>query len=304
MTTSALLVTGASGQLGRHVLDGLLAQKIGPIIATTRQPDQLKDYAAKGVEVRQADFDSPNPAALAKAFSGARRALLISTDAVGTPGRRLAQHLAALKAFESAGVEHVVYTSVTNPKPDSQIPVAPDHRATEEALAASTLGFTVLRNSLYADLALTPLQSAIASGQLVDARENGRAGFVTREDCARAAAAALAASFSGRRTLELTGPAALTSNEVAAIVSQLSGRPVKHVSVSPEAYKAALIEHNVPPPVADVYVGFDVAIAAGELDVVSDAVEQLTGRPAQSFRDFLAADERIVHGPCESSGAR
>jgi len=281
-----ILVTGASGKLGRRVVELLLAENAGPIVATTRNPDQLADLAAKGVEVRRADFDGAD---LDRAFRGVARALLVSTDALDEPGRRLAQHRAAVRAFETAGVKHVVYTSLTNPYQGSPIAIAPDHRETEAALAASRLGFTILRNNLYADLFLLGLPGALASGKLVDARGNGRIGFVTSEDCARAAAAALAAPFEGRRTLEITGPSALTSDEVAAIVRELSGKPLEHVSVPPDAFRAGLREHGVPAPMAEVLASFDTAIAKGDLAIVTDAVKELTGRAPQSFRDFLAS---------------
>ncbi|WP_394850430.1 NAD(P)H-binding protein [Pendulispora brunnea] len=291
MTTSALLVTGASGQLGRQVLDDLLARKVqGPIIATTRNPEHLAAYAAKGIEVRQADFEG-DPAALAKAFAGASRALLISTDALDKPGRRLAQHVAALKAFEAAGVQHVVYTSLTNPYVESPILLAPDHRQTEAALAASRLGFTVLRNNVYIDLLLGSLPRVLASGKLVDARGTGATGFVTRHDCALAASAALSAPFTGRRTLEITGPAAVTSAQVATWLGELSGKAVQHISVTTEALTAALVEHGLPAPLAAVIASFDVAIAKGDLAVVTSAVKELTGRDPQTVRDFLAAQK-------------
>src|SRR5262249_19713219 len=139
---STLLVTGASGHLGRRVLELLLEAGAGQIIAATRTPEKLADFAQRGVVVRHADFD--DPASLAEAFKGAERLLLISTDAIGTPGLRIQQHTNAIKAAEEAGVSHVVYTSLINPEPGTPIAIAPDHYGTEQALAQSKLGFTVL----------------------------------------------------------------------------------------------------------------------------------------------------------------
>jgi NAD(P)H dehydrogenase (quinone) len=282
---SPLLVTGASGQLGRRVLEHLLRAQAGPIIAVTRTPESLREFASRGVEVRAADFE--REAGLAAAFRGAARALLISTDALDRPGRRIAQHLAALRALEAAGVEHVVYTSLINPHPRSPITIAGEHRETEASLAASRLDFTILRNSCYSEMLLMALPAAIASGQLVDARGSGATGFVAREDCARTAAAALAAG-SGRRTLDVTGPAALTGDDIAALVTELTGRRVSHVSVSVNAVRKALLDHGLPGFAADMLVSFDVAIANGELAAVTDTVRELTGTPPQSVRDFLA----------------
>jgi NAD(P)H dehydrogenase (quinone) len=287
MASTPLLVTGAAGQIGRRVLDLLLAAKAGPIIATTRKPEALAEYAAKGVEVRRADFD--DEAGLAVAFKGAGRALLISTDKLDRPGARLAQHLAAVRALEKAGVRHVVYTSFVNAEPSSKVLISGDHHATEAALAKSSLDFTILRNNVYLDMLLMALPQAVATGQWFNARGNGAAAFVTREDCARAAAAALAASTTGRTRLDITGPEALTSEQVAAITSRVTGRPVKHVSLPPEALKEGMVKNGLPPPVADLLLSFDAANQAGEFAVVTDAVLKLTGKAPQSVEEFLTA---------------
>jgi NAD(P)H dehydrogenase (quinone) len=282
----SILVTGAAGHLGRRVLDLLLAQNAGPIIATTRNPDSLADFAARGVTVRRADFE--DAASLAPAFAGATRALLISTDALDRPGRRLAQHQAAVRALAAAGVKHVVYTSLPEAH-DTPVSIAPDHAGTEDALAASGLDYTILRNNFYADLLFGILPPALKSGTLVDSRGDGRTAWVTREDCARAAVAALVSPVSGRRTLDVTGPDALTSDELVAIVSELVGRPIAHLSVPQPALIAGMVEHGLPKPVAEIYASFDAAIAQGKLARVSDTVQRLTGRAPQSVADFLRA---------------
>jgi len=159
----------------------------------------------------------------------------------------------------------------------------------ETALAASGLDYTILRNNFYADLLFGILPPALKSGTLVDSRGDGRAAWVTREDCARAAVAALVSPVSGRRTLDVTGPDALTSDELVAIVSELVGRPIAHLSVPPPALIAGMVEHGLPKPVAEIYASFDAAIAQGKMARVSDTVQQLTGRAPQSVADFLRA---------------
>lgn len=289
MTTSTLLVTGATGKLGRQVVELLLERNAGPIIATTRTPEKLWDFKKRGVDVRAADFE--DEASLVAAFKGADRALLISTDALG---KRLSQHARAIRVFEKSGVKHVLYTSLPNAE-KSVVSIAPDHAGTEAALAATKLDFTILRNNLYLDLALFTLKGAVAAGQIVDARGSGATAFVTREDCARAAAAALAdRSAAGRRTLDVTGPEAVTSDQLAAIVSEIVGKVVAHVSVPVEALVKGMMEHGLPKPMADLYGSFDLAISKGELANATKTVATLTGKPPQSVRDFLTANRAAL----------
>src|SRR5262245_19821558 len=287
-----LLVSGASGHLGRRVIELLLAANAGHVIATTRSPGKLADLAARGVAVRQADFD--DPASLAAAFAGGDRLLLISTDAVDGTDRRQVQHRNAVAAAEQAGVKHVVYTSLTRPEPGSPIAIAPDHYATEQALKASSLGWTVLRNNVYTNLFLYSLPRAVATGQLVAATGTGGAGYVTREDCARAAAAALAASDTGRRTLDITGPAIVTHAELAQILTAIAERPVTYVPLEPGAIVAGMVAAGLPEPMARVYVTIDIGTAQGTLGVVSNAVADLAGQAPQSVGDFLVAHREAL----------
>ena len=177
----SLLVTGASGNLGSLVVQ-FLREAGHDVIPGSRTPPDGG---------RRVDFDDPD--SLPAAFEGVERLLIISTDAIDEPGKRLRQHRAAITAAEQAGVKHVVYTSIVNARPDNPCVVVPDHLGTEAALSASSMSFTILRNSLYAEVPLMGLDAAKASGHWFHATDGGRAGYVTREDCARAAAAALAA---------------------------------------------------------------------------------------------------------------
>jgi len=186
-----LLVTGASGHLGRRAAEILLETKAGKVIAGTRDPSKIADLAAKGAEIRKVDFDDP---ALADAFKGVDRLLLISTDALDTPGKRLKQHKAAIEDAKKAGVKHIVYTSMPKPEPGSPIPFAPDHYGTEQALAESGIGWTVLRNSWYQENLFHSLPQVLASGKWFSAAGDGKVAHVSREDAAYAAAAALAAA--------------------------------------------------------------------------------------------------------------
>lgn len=287
-----LLVTGASGQLGRQVMELLLESYDGAIIAATRTPEKLVDFSQRGVKVRRADFE--DPASLMEAFQGADRLLLISTDAIDVPGRRLRQHRNAVKAAEQVGVKHVVYTSLMNPGPDSPVFVAPDHRGTEEALAESKMGWTVLRENIYMDLLLMAIPQALQLGGLFKAIGEGTAAYITREDCARAAAAALASSFEGRRVLDITGPQAVSQYDVAAIASQVIGQQVAYVPLELETLIQNMVSAGLPRPLAEGYASFDAGIAQGKFSAVSSAVEELTGRKPVSLSDFLASHRELL----------
>ena len=280
-----LLVTGASGQLGQRVVELLLEANAGTIVATTRTPEKLANLTEKGVIVRHADFNQPD--SLPEAFAGVDRLLIISTDSLEKPGLRVTQHQAAIKAAEAAGVSHVVYTSVVNPGPGS---VIPDHYETEEALAASQLNWTILRNNLYADLLPSTIGQAIQMGQLFSAAGDGRLAYISREDCAQAAAAALLSSFDGRRTLNITGAEALSPADLAALASNMAGKPVTYVPLTKDELIKNMVAAGVPEPAAQFVGALDAATARGQFDVLSDDFAELTGRKPTAVADFLAAN--------------
>lgn len=285
-----VLVTGASGHLGARAVETLLERGGAQVIAATRSPEKIAHLAAKGAEIRRADFDDPN--SLKKAFKGVDRLLLVSTDALDEPGKRLRQHRAAIAAAEKAGVRHIVYTSAPATAPGKI--VMGDHFWTEQALASSKLGWTVLRNHLYADLLLGSLPQAIVSGSYVTAiGANGR-NHVTRDDAARAAAGALLDTFDGQRILDVTGPAPLTGADIAALAASLSGKPVNHVAVSSADLHAGLLSAGLPLGLVEVLVQFDKDAAEGHHGITTTAVRDLSGRAPQSVGDFLAANISVL----------
>lgn len=281
-----LLVTGAGGQLGRVVIDALLASGATRIIGTTRHPERLADLAARGVEIRAADFDKPET--LAAAFAGADRLLLISTDVLDPPGHRLAQHKAAVAAAVAAGVKHIVYLSAPAPHPTPAPSLIGDHYWTEQAIAASGVDFTFLRDHLYMEVLPGPLAHAIESGTIYSATGTAGRNYVSREDCARVAAAVLARA-EGKQILDVTGPAPVTQDELAALVSKLSGRPVAHVAVPAEGLRAGLTAAGLPAGLVDGLVSFDVSAAAGFHAITTSVVKDWTGREPVALGDFLAA---------------
>jgi NAD(P)H dehydrogenase (quinone) len=291
-TTATLLVTGAAGHLGRRVVELLLDAGATHVVATTRRPDQLAGLAARGIEVRHADFE--DPASLPQAFAEVDRVLLVSTDAIG---RRVPQHRNAIAAAALAGVSHIVYTSFAGLDAwGTHNVVAREHLDTEAALKASGVGWTILRNNMYADTLLRRLTGAVASGSLVAATGEGKVGIVTREDCARAAAHALLRPPSGNQTLDITGPAAVRYGDFATIAGTVTAKPVTYQPVAGDAVSSAMIAAGVPETMAGLVAGFDVAVSRGILDIATDSVEELTGSRPTSVEEFLLAHRQELLG--------
>jgi NAD(P)H dehydrogenase (quinone) len=287
-----LLVTGAAGNLGRQVVEQLLAANAGHVIATTRTPEKLADLAKRGVEVRQADFTKAE--SLTKAFAGAERLLLISTGDLFPEGLRLSQHRNAVKAAVEAGVQHVVYTSAPAPHPTPKGSLIDDHYWTEQALAASPLGWTILRHHIYTDFLVGTLATALKHGVLANSAGDGGNAYVTRFDCARADAAALAADFNGRRILDVTGPAPVTPTELAAIASEIAGKPLKYQALSRAEHEKLLAGVGLPPFLIAALADFDEAQSQGFHAIRSSAVEALTGNPPASVREFLRGQKAAL----------
>jgi NAD(P)H dehydrogenase (quinone) len=290
--TTTYLVTGASGKLGRRVLALLLEEYKLPaaqVIAVTRDPSKLAEFAQKGVQVRAGDFDKPDT--LGAAFKGANRLLLISTDAVVVPGQRLTQHKNAISAAKAAGVKHVVYTSMIEPTTESPVPFAADHRGTEEALAASGLDYTALRMMWYMEGLIGKAAPAVASGKWVTAAGSGKTADIAHEDCARASAAALVSDAAGRRTLDITGDAAHSVEEIAAKISSLIDKAIDVVHITPEQLEANLKAAGLPPFVIPIVWGIDVSTRRNLGSKVSGDFEKLTGRKPLSLSAWLTANK-------------
>jgi NAD(P)H dehydrogenase (quinone) len=289
-TPPVLLVTGASGHLGRRVVELLLDGKVGRVIAGTRDPAKVADLAAKGAEVRVIDFDKPET--LAEGLKGVDRLLLVSTDSLLT---RTEQQVRLVEAAAKAGVKHVVYTSAPAPRPSAKSVVADSHYWTEQALAASTLpGWTVLRNNIYAEIILIGLANALKSGQLYTATGKAGRNYVTREDCAAVAAAALASDFGGKRVLDVTGPAPVTQDEIAALASAIAGKTVTHVPLPPDALRQGMIGAGLPDFYADALVAFDVNAAEGYHAIATPTVKDLAGREPTSVKIFLETQNDAI----------
>lgn len=281
-----ILVTGAGGQLGRLVVEQLLALKAGPVIAGSRDPGKLGALARQGASTRKIDFD--DAASLAAGFVGVDRVLIISTDALDKPGRRLAQHRAAVAAAKAAGVKHLVYTSMPNPDPGSPIGFAPDHLGTEAAIKDSGLPHTILRNSWYFENLKHTLPNVLASGAWPSAAGAGKLANIARADAALAATRVLVAETPPTGTFTLTGPEALTIDAMAATVATVFGKPIKVVHLNDAQLQAGLEQHGLAPGHAAFVVSFDTNTRMGRVGAATDDFQRLTGRAPTALRDHLA----------------
>jgi NAD(P)H dehydrogenase (quinone) len=282
----SLVVTGASGHLGRLVAEELLERMpASEIILVTRHPEAIADLADRGAAVRRGDFDDPDT--LVPAFEGGERMLLISTLAVG---RRVPQHRAAIEAAAAAGIRHLVYTSFPKPFADHPVgAIATEHGETEAILHESGLEWTVLRNATYAELQVPPCALAVAGGKLYTNAGEGRLTSVSRRDCARAAAAVMITDGHAGKTYDVTGTEALSQSELVGLLSEISGRAVELVPVGDRMLSWGLTRNGAPKPIARAIVAFGKAVREGYYDVVDPSVTTLTGAPPRSLRDVLVA---------------
>jgi uncharacterized protein YbjT (DUF2867 family) len=269
-----IVVCGAGGRLG-----GRVARRLGAGIRVLVR-DAARVPPVPGVEVAVASYGDGEAAR--RALVGAETVFMVSG---AEAPERVAQHRTFVDAAVTAGVGHLVYTSFFGAAPGATFTLARDHWATEEYIRASRLGFTFLRDNLYADF--LPLMVG-ADGVIRGPAGDGRAAVVAQDDIADCAVAVLRepAAHAGR-TYDLTGPAALTLGEAAATITEVTGRAVSyHAETVDEAY-ASRAAFGAPDWQVDAWVSTYTAIAAGELAGVSSAVPELTGRPATALRDLL-----------------
>ncbi len=281
-----IIVTGATGQLGRAVVERLLELvPAGQVGVSVRDPEKARELEARGVRVRRGNFG--DPASLSHAFEDATQVLIISVDVLGEAGVNL--HRNAIEAARTAGAERVLYTSHMAANPASLVPFARDHAATEEILKTSGVAFTSLRNGFHADAALRFMGNALETGRLA-APADGPVCWTTRADLAQAAAIAL--TEEGRLdgiTPPLTAAQTVDLAGLAAIASELTGRSITRAPVPDAEHRAALISQGMPEMYADMFLSFFAASRQGEFAVVDPTLERLLGRPPTPMRDVLKA---------------
>ncbi|MEV4348093.1 SDR family oxidoreductase [Actinoplanes sp. NPDC049596] len=273
-----IVVTGATGHLGRLAIESLLAKGVPAtdIVGLGRQVDKIADL---GVTVKKVSYDDPE--GLRAAFEGADKLLFISGSEVG---KRIQQHTNIVSAAVAAKVGQIVYTSA--PKADStDMKLAGEHAVTEKLIKDSGLPYVILRNSWYIEN--YPVDQAVEQG-LVGASGDGKLSLATRADYAEAAAAVLATDGHEGRTYELGGEA-LTKAELAAEISRQTGRPVTYTDLSLEKYTELLLGAGLPREFAEVLADVDRATAEGALLVPRDDLENLLGRPVTPVATAIKA---------------
>jgi NAD(P)H dehydrogenase (quinone) len=301
-----IAITGASGQYGRSATDKLIAMgRASDLILMTRSPDKLADRAAQGCDVRYGDYDKPET--LPAAFAGADRLLLISGTRVGA---RVVQHGAAIDAAVAASVRHLAYTSFIGIDDEANpAEVRHDHIQTERLIKASGLEWTMLRDAHYADAMIVMAgPGTMASGQWISNAGEGREAMVWRDDCVACAVAVMTGEGHAGQTYNITGPELQTFAEVAALMSAITGHAIAYVATDDAGQYAMFDAMGIPRrPVDDQAVGgipwnsddmvtFGQAIREGFLEVCTDDVERLTGRPARSVRQMIEENAAMLKG--------
>ncbi|WP_440899452.1 SDR family oxidoreductase [Actinosynnema sp.] len=268
MTT---LITGATGHLGALIADHVLTRiPASELAVSTRSPEKAEALAARGVDVRKADFDDAE--SLRAAFAGVDRLVLVSADGPD----RVAQHTRAVEAAKAAGVAFIAYTSVVDAD-TSPLSLAPDHAATERVIRESGIAFAFLRNGMYHE----NYTQALGHGVVAHAAGDGRNASASRDDLAEAAAIVVTGEGHEGKVYELTGPSAWTFAELAA----LSGDEAKPVTAQERI--AGLVGFGLPDFVAELLTDIEVAIGRGALERVTDDLPTLLGRPATPIADAV-----------------
>lgn len=279
-----LALTGATGQLGQLVVADLLARGVAPadLVAVVRDATKAQPLADAGVQVRIADYEDPT--ALEAALAGVDRLLLISGSAVG---RRATQHRNIIEAAQANGVQRVVYTSLLRADTNT-MPLAEEHRFTEQLLADSSIPAVLLRNGWYVENYTDQLPTYRQVGAVIGAAPEARIAAAPRADYAAAAAAALLSDGTDSAVYELAGPS-VTFRELAAALSAVAGQELPYRAVTLDEYRAGLLAASLDEGTADFVTALEAGAANGELDGSTADLEKLLGRPATSLQAALSA---------------
>lgn len=280
-----IALTGATGHLGSLVVPALLARGVAPeeVVAVVRDAAKAKPFADLGVQVRVAAYgDGP---ALDAALTGVERLLLISSSEVG---QRAVQHQSVIDAAKAAGVGFIAYTSLPHADTTTN-PLAPEHKATEEHLAASGLPYAVLRNGWYSENYDDTVRQGVASGSFIGSAGDGLIASAARADFAEAAAVVLTTEVPSGVVYELSGDVAWSLDDLAATISGVAGTTVAYQDLSTEEHIAALVGFGLDEGTAGFVAALDSSIARGELAATSGDLSALIGRPTTPLADSVRA---------------
>jgi NAD(P)H dehydrogenase (quinone) len=284
---TTIAVTGATGKLGRATLQYLLARGVAPqsIRPIVRDLAKARDLVDGKFDVAYGNYT--DAALLQAAFSGVDKLLFISTSAVGE--ERMFHHRNVVNAAKGAGVSHIVYTSVVKPAPVACFAASPGHFQTEVLIRDAGIPYTFFRNNLYLDIVPFLFGGALATGTLTHSGGNGRIGFVAREDIAEALATVLTSAGHLNHEYPITvSRECYGLPEIAAELGAATGKTIRYAPVSPDEFRQALEQANLPPPVVAMSVALGDAVRAGEFDLSYPVFEKLLGRAPLSLKDFLA----------------
>jgi NAD(P)H dehydrogenase (quinone) len=287
-----IVVTGATGQLGRLVIDELLEHApASEVVAAVRHPENATDLSTSGVTVRPCDYD--DPATLADAFGPGDRVLLISSnDFVNS----VSQHTAVIEAARASEVSLLAYTSLLNAA-ESPLIVAQAHRATEPVSRASGVPYTLLRNNLYSEHFIPFVQQALHSGSFASSTRDGRVASASRRDFAAAAAAVLTEPGHEGKTYELSGDVAWSNADLVETLTAISGTEIRLHELSADEHPLAIAAAGFPAPVAAVFVNTYQGIADGQLSADDPALRTLIGRPTSTLAETLTSTLRHSRMP-------
>lgn len=277
-----IAITGATGQLGQHVVANLLnTTAANQLVAVVRNPAKAEALSQKGVVVRQADYG--DEAALTKALQGVDKLLIISSSEVG---QRAPQHRNIINAAKAAGVKFIAYTSLLHAD-TSPLGLADEHVATEKMLADSGIPYALLRNGWYTENYLASAPAALEHGVFIGAAGEGKIASATRADYAAAAARVIAEDGHAGKVYELAGDHGWTLSELAAELAKQSGKNVVYQNLSQADFAAALKSVGLPAGLADMLADSDVGASKGGLFDDSHTLSKLIGRPSTSLADSV-----------------
>ncbi|MFJ7076211.1 SDR family oxidoreductase [Streptomyces sp. NPDC098781] len=279
----SIVVTGATGHLGRHVMEQLLQQvPADQVTAVVRTPEKATDLAERGVKLAVADYNAPET--FDGLFAAGDKVLLISGSEVGND--RVGQHTVVIGAAKAAGVALLAYTSAPG---SLTAALADDHRGTEKVLLESGLPYVLLRNGWYHENHTENLAPVLEHGAVTHAAGAGRVSSASRADYAAAAVAVLTGEGHENKTYELGGDIAWSFAEYAAELSRQTGREIAENPVDAETLTGILTGAGLPEPLAAILAGVDTSVEKGELVVTSGDLSRLAGRPTTPLAESITA---------------